>query len=54
MNQFDIKQICSMQVLEHILGGGLSSRLFVAIRVNAGLAYNVDADSIFSKMQVHL
>lgn len=47
MNQYDMKQICPMQVLENILGGGLSSRLFVAIRVNAGLAYSVDADSIF-------
>jgi predicted Zn-dependent peptidase len=46
-NLYDIKSICTMQVLEAILGGGLSSRLFVAVRVKAGLAYTVDADSMF-------
>lgn len=46
MNQYDIKNICAMQILETILGGGLSSRLFVGIRVKAGLAYTVDASSV--------
>jgi predicted Zn-dependent peptidase len=33
------------QVLAHVLGGGMSSRLFKRIREDMGAAYSVDADS---------
>lgn len=46
MNRYDTKNICAMQILENILGQGLSSRLFIAIRVKAGLAYSIESDSL--------
>ncbi|HNV09735.1 MAG TPA: pitrilysin family protein [Propionibacteriaceae bacterium] len=33
-----------VQVLSSILGGGMSSRLFLEVRENRGLAYSIDAD----------
>jgi len=47
MNRYNINDIYALRVAASILGGGLSSRLFVAVREKAGLAYTIKADTIY-------
>ena len=46
---YDYKYRYALNILTHILGGGMSSRLFTEIREKRGLAYNVKAMTEFHK-----
>ena len=46
INRYNTQDIYPLNIAAHILGGGLSSRLFVAVREKAGLAYTINAETI--------
>ena len=45
--RYNASEMYALNIAANILGGGLSSRLFMAVRENAGLAYTIKADTIF-------
>ena len=46
-NRYNTDDIYALNIAASVLGGGLSSRLFIAVREKAGLAYTIKADNIF-------
>lgn len=46
-NRYNTNDIYSLNIAANVLGGGLSSRLFMEVREKAGLAYTIKADNIF-------
>jgi predicted Zn-dependent peptidase len=45
MGVYDFENIFILKTFSFILGGGLSSRLFIEIREKAGLAYSIDTET---------
>lgn len=46
-NRYNMNDIFALSIAATVLGGGLSSRLFLEVREKAGLAYTIKADNIF-------
>ena len=46
-NRYNMSDIYALNIIASVLGGGLSSRLFIEVREKAGLAYTIKADNIF-------
>ena len=45
--RYNMNDIFALNIAATVLGGGLSSRLFLEVREKAGLAYTIKADNIF-------